>query len=145
MKKLILLILIIISNLTTFSQDTTNKDTTQIILTKEVAREVVKDLIRKEGLEKENNILLQNISLLQKNSLLKDSILFYKDSVISFYRQKDTNYVNLLTFKDQQIKEYKKLSDDLYSYSKKVNTKLTLNNILGVSFVAFLITVLAVK
>lgn len=101
-----------------------------IPIPKPVAKEIVKDLIKKDLLEAELNVCKVNYDLLNNNLQLKDSIILSKNNMISLYEQKEKNYLTIIELKDlQQINlqnNIKKLNKDIKKLKLKlVATKLT--------------------
>ena len=73
-----------------FSQKNIKTSTTDsvIVLPKAVAREVVKDVIRKDSCEQQLNVIQANLDLSQKNNELKDSIILSKDTQLQLWDEK---------------------------------------------------------
>jgi len=117
MKKLMLLILLMVMSLKGFSQKDTNN--TSIQLQKPIARLVIKDLIKGDGLGEE--LLLKD----SKITLLKQKIVL-KDSVISNLNTQILNFSNILDNKNTQSKISKQLSDRLNADLKKQQLKTKL-------------------
>lgn len=91
---------------------------------KPVAREVLKDLYRKDSLQAELDVLYKNYGLLQTNLDLKDSIINNKIIIIDMHKEKDKYSDSIIAAKNTQIKEYSDLSTKLKSdltKSKKAN------------------------
>lgn len=89
-----------------------------------VAREVLKDLYRKDSLQAELGILYKNYDLLQISSNLKDSVIKNKVIIIDMHKEKDKYSDSIIAAKNSQIKEYSDLSTKLKSdltKSKKAN------------------------
>ena len=152
MKKLILLAIIIMAKLTAFSQQsTTNKetgDTSSIVISKTIAREIIKDLIRKDLLSEENRLLQSGNSLLMGNIALKDTMLSKKDSIISYYRMKEDALNTVITQQKLQITEYQFIKgecDTIAKNNKKLKTTVTLQRIFGTIFLATLTVFSVVK
>ena len=110
MKKLILLSLLVILSLSSFSQtDTTNVlvlDTTKVTISTKVARLIAQDLVRYDGLK-----------LIDKQ---KDSIILFKDNQIDLFKQKDVlkdqkigNLELIITKKDEQFGLERQKSESL--------------------------------
>jgi hypothetical protein len=114
-----------------FSQtNTANIITDSIVpLPKNVAREVVKDLLRKDSLESELTVCKENTGLLEHNLTLKDSVILSKDAQISLQKQKETNYETMLQLKDTQLENFKILIDKLNADIKKNRRKTVLKTI----------------
>ncbi len=128
-----------------FSQTNTANTTTDSIvpLPKNVAREVVKDLLRKDSLESELKVCQENMGLLEHNLTLKDSIILSKDTQISLQKQKETNYETVIQLKDAQITNLgtlvEKLNDDIKKNRRKTVLKTIGNTVLigGLGFLLF--------
>lgn len=91
-----------------------------IPLPKAVARENVKELIRKDSLEAELSVLKTNYSLLEKNLSFKDSIITIKSDQIGLYQEKEKNYLTIIDLKDEQKKNLEELSKNLNKEIKKL-------------------------
>jgi len=117
MKRLILLILLVIVSLKSFSQT----DTTRISLEEQIARLVIKDLIEGDGAKKELSITLEKVSLLNQKIVLKDSI-------INTNTQQITNYNSIVSQKDSQVMLFQDLSDKLHNdlRKQKLKNKMTI-------------------
>jgi len=112
MKRLILLILLVIVSLKSFSQT----DTTRISLEEQIARLVIKDLIEGDGAKKELSITLEKVSLLNQKIVLKDSI-------INTNTQQISNYNSIVSQKDSQVMIFQDLSDKLHNDLRKQKLK----------------------
>jgi len=117
MKRLILLILLVIVSLKSFSQT----DTTRISLEEQIARLVIKDLIEGDGAKKELSITLEKVLLLDQKIVLKDSI-------INTNTQQITNYNSIVSQKDSQVMLFQDLSDKLHNdlRKQKLKNKMTI-------------------
>ena len=117
MKRLILLILLVIVSLKSFSQT----DTTRISLEEQIARLVIKDLIEGDGAKKELSITLEKVSLLNQKIVLKDSI-------INTNTQQISNYNSIVSQKDSQVMLFQDLSDKLHNdlRKQKLKNKMTI-------------------
>ena len=99
------------------------KITTQdsiIPLPKAVARENIKELIKKDSLEMEITILKKNYSLLEQNITLKDSVINSKTKQIELYVEKEKNYLTIIDLREQQKKNLEDLSKNLNKEIKKM-------------------------
>lgn len=94
--------------------NTTNviSDTTKVVLSKEVAKEVIKDLIRLDGCIEELNLTQQKVVLLEEKQ-------GQKDSIIVLLTEKDTINQSIILKKDEQLKISKELTDSLQTELKK--------------------------
>ena len=120
MKKLILLPLLVILSLSSYSQtDTTNVivlDTTKVTLSTKVARLVFQDLVRYDGAKLEIVELNKTIGL--------------KDQQINFFKEKDTlkdqkitNLGLIINMKDEQFGLERQKSESLLKELKGQRTK----------------------
>lgn len=127
-----------------FSQTNTGTITTDSIvpLPKNVAKEVVKDLIRKDSLESELKVCQKNTELLEQNLTLKDSIILSKDTQISLQKEKEVNYETMLQLKDTQIENFKLLTDKLNADIKKNKRKTVLKTIGNTALIGGLVFLL---
>lgn len=118
-------------SLTAFSQKSTGSITTDSIvpLPKNVAREVVRDLIRKDSIQAELNVCHDNQALLEHNLTLKDSIIISKDNQLSLSKMKETNYETLIQLKDTQISNLNLLVEKLNNDIKKNRRKTILKTV----------------
>lgn len=91
-------------------------DTTKVILSKETAKEVVKDLIKLDGCEEEVKLYQEKISLIESREEVKDSI-------IQLLTIKDTNNQSIIVLKDEQLKISKELTDNLKKEIKRRKTE----------------------
>jgi len=117
-----MLTILALMTLNCFSQIDTVKnkvkltDTTKVILSKETAKEVVKDLIKLDGCEEEVKLYQEKISLIEGREEVKDSI-------IQLLTIKDTNNQSIIVLKDEQLKISKELTDDLKKEIKRRKTE----------------------
>ena len=130
-RSLILLIVIINFNYKSFSQTDT-----KIILTENVAKLVVKDLVTYDGLSAEYKIARQTIATLE------GKIITLQDVINNIQSQLD-NRNNIIEQKDVQIDNYISISDELKKALKRErrNKKLyKIGSVIGAS--AILINIL---
>ncbi|CAB4129755.1 hypothetical protein UFOVP117_90 [uncultured Caudovirales phage] len=107
----------IMMSLTSFSQiDTGIKDTTKVVISSQVARKIVKDLIRLDGCIEENQQLYSKISLLENRE-------GEKDKKIEIFEEKDKNNQIIIGEKDKQIGLYVDMTNDLKDEIKTNNDK----------------------
>jgi hypothetical protein len=120
MKKLILLPLLVILSLSSYSQtDTTNVlvlDTTKVTLSTKVARLVFQDLVRYDGAK------LEIVELYKKDSL-KTQVITLKDSQIDLFKQKIGNLELVINMKDEQFSLERQKSESLLKELKGQRTK----------------------
>ena len=126
-------------SLNCFSQTDTSKirptDTTKVVLTPEVAKQVVKDLIRYDGCKEELKLTQNKVIKLEEREVQKDTI-------ISLLKDKDKNNQFIISQKDQQIKQYDDMTKDLQKElkSQKRTTFLyKVGTVLGVIATSFLL------
>ncbi len=126
-------------SLNCFSQTDTSKvkptDTTKVVLTPEVAKQVVKDLIRYDGCKEELKLTQDKVIKLEEREVQKDTI-------ISLLKDKDKNNQFIISQKDQQIKLYDDMSKDLQKElkSQKRTTFLyKVGTVLGIVATSFLL------
>lgn len=89
-----------------------------------IAKEVLKDLYRKDSLQAELEILYKNYGLLEISSNLKDSIIQNKASIILIQKERESYKDSIISAKNDQLKEYSDFSNKLASdlnKSKKAN------------------------
>jgi hypothetical protein len=131
-------------SLTVFSQKDTRTTITDSIvsLPKNVAREVVKDIIKLDSCNAELNIAKKNNELLQKNSDLKDSIITSKDNQIILYGQKEKNYETMLVLKDAQKQNLENSIKFLNTELKRTKRNLVKTKIGAGAIVAFLVYII---
>jgi hypothetical protein len=117
-----------------FSQIATKSFTADSIipLPKIVAKEVAKDLIRKDSLESELKVTQKTMGLLEHNLTAKDSLLTSKDGIIDLYQQKEKNYNTMIDLKDLQKKNLEELTKKLNRDLKKQKLKLFARTSFGV-------------
>jgi len=134
MKKLIMLILIGMMSLNSFSQNVI--DSTSIQLKKPIARLVIKDLIKGDGAKGELALTLGKIKILEQKIILKDSVIFNLNSKIS-------NFNSILLTKTDQLALSQELSKKLQTDLKKQKFKNKLT--VGAGIVGIVVAVLLVK
>lgn len=121
-------------SLTVFSQtdtkiSTTNKDSI-VPLPKLVAREVVKDVLRKDSCEAEITIIKDNNDKLQAINNYKDKIIASKDSIIGLHIHREVNDSLIILNKDIQKSNLEVLSKDLGNQLKSQKRKATRTEII---------------
>lgn len=139
MKKLILLTILALTSLNCFSQTGTNKesDTTKVVLTKEVAKQIVKDLIRLDGCQEELKLTQNKIIKLEEREIQKDTI-------ISLLRDKDNNNQFVITQKDKQLQISDELSKSLgkeLKSSKRTTSLYKLGTLVGIISTSLLLII----
>jgi hypothetical protein len=121
MKKLIVLTLLLLTSLSSFSQTdttkpTTSSDTTKVILKVPVAKLVIKDIIKGDGCQLE--LKETQVKLIKTEEREKE-----KDSHIVFLEEKDKNNNFMLGKKDEQLKVSEELTNSLHKELKGQRTK----------------------
>ena len=134
MRKLIMLILIGMMSLNSFSQNVI--DTTSIQLKKPIVRLVIKDLITGDSFKKELNLITTKYSLLENKVILKDSVINNLNFQIN-------NFNSILSTKGSQLEVTQELNNKLKLEIKKQKFKNKLTA--GAGVVAILVAVLLVK
>jgi hypothetical protein len=131
MIRLAVLALMMLVSLTASSQKNTNSITTDSIvpLPKNVAKEIVRDLLRKDSIQAELNVCHDNQGLLEHNLILKDSIILSKDAQLSLAKMKETNYETILQLRDVQIVNLNGLVEKLNKDIKKNRRKTILKTV----------------
>lgn len=116
---------------TAFSQKGTGKtslkgEDSTICISKDVAKQILRDLYRVDSLRVELYTVQENYKLLQANSSLKDSIISNKNNAIEAYKEREKNFNEIISLKDKQIKEYSDFSDKLKADLNKSKKKVKL-------------------
>lgn len=102
----------VMMSLISFSQ----VDTTKVVISSQVAKKIIKDLIRLDGCIQENQELYSKISLLEDREK-------QKDGKIEVLTEKDKNNQIIIGEKDKQIGLYVSMTDDLKDEIKINNDK----------------------
>lgn len=131
-------------NLTAFSQKSTEKtlaksEDSSIAISKVVAKQILRDLYRKDSLQAELYIVTENYKLLQSSIALKDTIINNKNAVIEIYKQKEKNYEEIISLKDKQIQQCVEYTDKLKEDLKKSKKRTTIGA--SATVVSFLLAV----
>jgi hypothetical protein len=121
MRKLIVLTLLLLTSLSSFSQTdttkpTTSSDTTKVRLKVPVAKLVIKDILKGDGCEVE-------LKLTQEKLLKTEEREKEKDSHIVLLEEKDKNNNFMLGKKDEQLKVSEELTNSLHKELKGQRTK----------------------
>ena len=133
-----MLTILALMSLNCFSQIDTNKiktDTTKVVLTKEVAKQVVKDLIKLDG-------CVEELKLTQEKVIKLEERESQKDTIISLLKDKDKNNQFIITQKDQQIKLYDDMTKDLQKElksQKRTTFWYKVGTVVGVIATSFLL------
>lgn len=128
-----------LTNLNCFSQTGTNKesDTTKVVLTKEVAKQIVKDLIRLDGCQEELKLTQNKIIKLEEREIQKETI-------ISLLKDKDKNNQFVITQKDKQLQISDELSKSLgkeLKSSKRTTSLYKLGTLVGIISTSLLLII----
>lgn len=131
-------------NLTAFSQKSTEKtlaksEDSSIAISKVVAKQILRDLYRKDSLQAELYIVTENYKLLQSSIALKDTIINNKNAVIEIYKQKEKHYEEIILLKDKQIQQCVEYSDKVKEDLKKSKKRATIGA--STTIVSFLLAV----
>jgi hypothetical protein len=122
-------------SLNCFSQTGISKDTTKVVISQQVAKQIAKDLIRLDGYVEELKLTQEKLILTQQ----RESI---KDSTIVLLNDKDSTNQTIIRKKDDQIivlqEEVKSLKKDIRR-SKFENTIYKVGTIVGALAITFLI------
>lgn len=111
MKRLIVLTLLLLTSLSSFSQT----DTTKVRIKVPVAKLAVKDIIKGDGCFEELKLTREKLIKLQEREAQKDTI-------ISLYKDKDDNNKLIIHTQELQINQYEHLTDDLHKELRAVKT-----------------------
>ena len=134
MRKLIMLILLGVMSLNSFSQNVI--DSTSIQLKKPIARLVIKDLITGDSFKQELSLINTKYSLLENKVILKDSVINNLNFQVN-------NFNSILETKGSQLILSQQLNEKLKLEVKKQKFKNKLT--VGAGVVAILATVLLAK
>ena len=115
--KLMLLMILMMMSLKSFSQSVT--DSTSIQLKKPIARLVIKDLITGDGAKNELALTLDKIQLLEQKIVLKDSVILNLTSQVG-------NFESIMSTKSDQLALSQELSKKLQTDLKKQKLKTKL-------------------
>ena len=121
MRKLIVLTLLLLTSLSSFSQTdttkpTTSSDTTKVRLKVPVAKLAIKDILKGDGCEVE-------LKLTQEKLIKTEEREKEKDSHIVLLEEKDKNNNFMLGKKDEQLKISEELTNSLHKELKGQRTK----------------------
>ena len=115
--KLMLLMILMMMSLKSFSQSVT--DSTSIQLKKPIAKLVIKDLITGDGAKNELALTLDKIQLLEQKIVLKDSVILNLTSQVG-------NFESIMSTKSDQLALSQELSKKLQTDLKKQKLKTKL-------------------
>jgi len=131
--RLIVLIVLMITSLKSFSQNVTN--TTSIPLETPLVRLIIKDLIVGDGFKQELSLTQDKVKILEQKVTLKDDIIKTQSSQIQNYQSIDNHRLN-------QLKLSQELTQKLQVDLKKQQFQSKLfkgTSLLGIAVVIFLI------
>lgn len=133
--------------LTAFSQAGTRNgsDTNTICFTKSQAREISKDLLRKDSLEVENKLLWKNSDILNNQIRLRDASLNVKDSLIEVKNNLVKSKDDIINIKDKQLQTQKQDLDKAEKDLKRQKNKTLLSNVTSGAIIVGLVLLLAVN
>jgi hypothetical protein len=112
MKKLIVLIVLLLTSLSSFSQT----DTTKVQIKTPVAKLVIKDILKGDGCAEELKLTQEKIIKLEARETQKDTI-------ISLLESKDKNNQFIIATQKDQLQLSKELSEQLHKELKGQRTK----------------------
>lgn len=114
-KRLLLSSLILILSWNAFSQTVTEiKDTTHIVLTTEVARQVAVDLVEGDQAKAELKLTNEKVAELENLVALQDSLGIMRENEVSYLR----NMIELQQMQTQQnLQDYERLNRDIRKQS----------------------------
>jgi hypothetical protein len=112
MKKLIVLIVLLLTSLSSFSQT----DTTKVQIKTPVAKLVIKDILKGDGCAEE-------LKLTQEKVIKLEARETQKDTIISLLESKDKNNQFIIATQKDQLQLSKELSEQLHKELKGQRTK----------------------
>jgi hypothetical protein len=112
MKKLIVLIVLLLTSLSSFSQT----DTTKVQIKVPVAKLVIKDILKGDGCAEE-------LKLTQEKVIKLEARETQKDTIISLLESKDKNNQFIIATQKDQLQLSKELSEQLHKELKGQRTK----------------------
>ena len=112
MKRLIMLILLLLTSLSSFSQT----DTTKVQIKVPVAKLVIKDILKGDG-------CAQELKLTQDKVIKLEARETQKDTIISLLEDKDKNNQFIINTQKDQLQLSKELSEQLHKELKGQRTK----------------------
>jgi phosphotransferase system IIB component len=112
MKKLIVLIVLLLTSLSSFSQT----DTTKVQIKTPVAKLVIKDILKGDG-------CAQELKLTQDKVIKLEARETQKDTIISLLESKDKNNQFIINTQKDQLQLSKELSEQLHKELKGQRTK----------------------
>jgi len=132
--------------LTASSQIVTKSTTDSVItLPKNVAKEVVKDIMRNDSLEAELKTSNANQVLLKVSLSASDSIIKSKDDIIKLWVLKENNYLTIIDLKDQQKANLESLNKIIAADLRKAKRKSSVKSIVSTAIIGALTYLYIVK
>ncbi len=101
-----------LTSLSCFSQTGISKDTTKVVISQEVAKQIAKDLVKYDG-------CVQELKLTQDKLLMTEQREILKDSTISLLTQKDSNNQIIIGKQQEQLKVSTDLNKELQKEIKR--------------------------
>ena len=131
----------------TASSQIVTKSTTDSVITlpKNVAKEVVKDIMRNDSLEAELKTSNANQVLLKVSLSASDSIIKSKDDIIKLWVLKENNYLTIIDLKDQQKANLESLNKIIAADLRKAKRKSTVKSIVSTAIIGALTYLYIVK
>ncbi len=129
----------------TASSQVATRDTSSFCLPLPVAKQIVKDILRKDSLADENRLLWKNSDILSNQIRMKDILIVGKDSIISLKNELIAAKDTTIALKDRQVQEYKGLSEKLEGQYKRQKRNGILKDASGGTIIAVLLAILILK
>ncbi len=101
-----------LTSLSCFSQTGISKDTTKVVISQEVAKQIAKDLVKYDG-------CVQELKLTQDKLLMTQQREILKDTTISLLTQKDSNNQIIIGKQQEQLKVSTDLNKELQKEIKR--------------------------
>jgi hypothetical protein len=98
--------------LSCFSQTGISKDTTKVVISQEVAKQIAKDLVKYDGCVLELKLTQDKLLMTQQREILKDT-------TISLLTQKDSNNQIIIGKQQEQLKVSTDLNKELQKEIKR--------------------------
>jgi hypothetical protein len=106
------LTLFALTSLSCFSQTGISKDTTKVVISQEVAKQIAKDLVKYDGCVLELKLTQDKLLMTQQREILKDT-------TISLLTQKDSNNQIIIGKQQEQLKVSTDLNKELQKEIKR--------------------------
>ncbi len=101
-----------LTSLSCFSQTGISKDTTKVVISQEVAKQIAKDLVKYDGCVLELKLTQDKLLMTQQREILKDT-------TISLLTQKDSNNQIIIGKQQEQLKVSTDLNKELQKEIKR--------------------------